>query len=69
MRDCRKRSFVKAICWRAIATSTTVVLVFLFTGEVELAASIGVLDVTSKLLFYYAHERVWDRITWGKEKG
>ena len=64
----RKRSFVKAISWRTIATSTTMALVFLITGELSLAAGVGILDVTVKLIFYYGHERLWNLIKWGKSK-
>ena len=63
-----KRSFAKAISWRAIATSTTMALVFLFTGELSLAAGIGILDVIFKLTLYYGHERLWNLIKWGKSK-
>ena len=63
-----KRSFAKAISWRAIATSTTMALVFLFTGELSLAAGVGILDVISKLILYYGHERLWNLIKWGKSK-
>jgi len=68
MKDQRKRSVAKALSWRTIATLTTMTLVFLFTGELALAAGIGALDVVSKLIFYYAHERGWNLISWGKDK-
>lgn len=68
MKDQRKRSIVKAISWRIIATLTTMTIVFLFTGELSLAAGVGVLDVISKLIFYYVHERGWNLVSWGKSK-
>jgi uncharacterized membrane protein len=43
------------------------VLVIVFTGNFALASVIGVLDVISKLIIYYIHERVWDKISWGYE--
>ena len=68
MNEHRKRSLVKAISWRAIATLTTMVLVFLFTGDLITALGIGFLEIISKLFFYYSHERVWNLISWGRNK-
>ena len=44
-------------------------LVFLSTGELSLTLSIGALDVVLKLIFYYAHERLWNVVSWGKNSG
>jgi len=59
------RSVAKALTWRVIATTTTMVAVFLVSGEIELALGVGVIDVLAKLLFYYLHERAWGRSSWG----
>jgi uncharacterized membrane protein len=64
--DKQCRSLLKTLTWRVIATLTTASLVYLFTGELKLAAEVGVLEVALKLLFYYVHERGWERVTWGK---
>ena len=69
MNEHRKRSLMKTITWRAIATTTTMALVFLSTGELTLTLSIGALDVIFKLIFYYAHERAWNVVPWGKNRG
>lgn len=58
------RSIVKAFTWRFLATLTTMVLVFVFTGRYELALGVGALEITSKLILYYLHERAWDRVSW-----
>jgi len=41
---------------------------YLFTGELLVAASIGGIEIVSKLLLYYWHERLWDKIKYGKKK-
>ena len=41
---------------------TTALLVFLFIGNVEIAASIGVAELFIKLASYYIHERLWNCI-------
>ena len=66
MREYHKRSVVKAICWRAVATLTTMAVVFAFTRRGTLAIQVGAVEVVAKLVFYYLHERVWNCIGWGK---
>jgi hypothetical protein len=29
---------------------------------------VGLVEVIAKIIFYYLHERVWNRISWGKKK-
>ncbi len=62
----KKRSIAKALSWRVTATLITTVLVFIFTGQFTLAISVGVVEVLLKMLAYYAHERSWDKINWGR---
>jgi adenylylsulfate kinase len=66
MRETHKRSLIKTVSWRVIATLTTASLVFIFTGSFTVAVEIGALEVILKLLFYYLHERTWGKIRWGK---
>lgn len=60
-----KRTIVKTITWRMLATITTFTLVLIFTGNIELSLSVGFLEVFSKLFIYYLHERAWNKIAWG----
>lgn len=64
----KRRSLAKAVTWRVIATLTTMVLVFIATGEWTITLGVGLLDVVTKLIFYFGHERMWNLITWGKYK-
>jgi uncharacterized membrane protein len=57
---------VKAVCWRALATFSTVAIVYAFTGEAALSLGVGAVEVVVKLVLYYAHERMWEWIRWGK---
>lgn len=68
MREFHKRSLVKAVSWRVLATVTTMAVVFAFTRKLTLAIEVGAVEVVAKLLFYYCHERVWNSIGWGKLK-
>ena len=60
-----KRSVVKAVSWRIIATLTTMAAVFLISGEVVLALEVGAVEVVAKLFLYYLHERAWIAMSWG----
>jgi adenylylsulfate kinase len=42
------------------------VIVYLFTGELALAASIGVIEVVAKMFLYYLHERGWGLVSHGR---
>ena len=62
------RSILKAISWRATGTADTMVISFLVTGQIKLALSIGVFELFTKTCLYYLHERVWNRIAFGRIK-
>jgi len=63
-----QRSIAKALSWRLAATVITAVIVYLLTGEIEFAAKVGLADTTLKFLAYFAHERLWNRISYGREQ-
>jgi uncharacterized membrane protein len=62
------RSFAKAISWRIVATLTTMLLVFAFTGSLMISGGVGVTELVVKILVYYLHERVWNMVDFGREK-
>jgi adenylylsulfate kinase len=61
-----RRSLIKALSWRFFATSITTTVAYFVTGEIEFAMEVGAIDTVAKLFVYYAHERVWMRIPYGK---
>ncbi len=66
MTDSHSRSLAKGVTWRILASTTTMVIVFIATGNLVLVIGVGVADVLTKILFYYLHERFWGRIHWGR---
>jgi adenylylsulfate kinase len=62
------RSAVKTVSWRFWATVTTMVLVYIFTGTLTIVMAIGGLEIVLKIVLYFVHERVWDRIRFGKKE-
>lgn len=69
MRDSHPRSLAKGVSWRTLGTVDTIVLSFLVTGNVEHSVKIGLTEVITKIFIYYLHERVWDKISWGRMHG
>ena len=65
-KDSKLRTMVKTISWRITATTTTVILVYIFTGQIDTAIEVGLLEMVAKMLFYYLHERGWDNLKFGK---
>lgn len=60
------RSIVKAISWRILGTLDTILIAWLITGQVAMALSIGSIEVVTKMILYFFHERLWNLIKWGK---
>jgi uncharacterized membrane protein len=58
----------KALTWRVLASADTTFLTWLVTGDIIAAVSIGAVEVFTKLFFYYTHERVWAKVSWGRRK-
>jgi uncharacterized membrane protein len=65
--DSHKRSIAKTISWRIVATTTTIAAVFIFTGNLTLSIGVGAVEMIAKLIFYYLHERAWNRVKWGRK--
>ena len=53
------RSILKGFTWRIIATTTTVTIAYIVTGEVSSALKIGSIEFVGKIFIYYLHERAW----------
>lgn len=64
-RDGHGRSFMKAVTWRMVGTIDTFMISLFVTGRVSLAGSIAGVEVVTKILIYYLHERVWAVLPWG----
>jgi uncharacterized membrane protein len=55
-----KHTLLKTISWRILATCDTFVISYFITGEFKWAASIASLEVATKMVLYYLHERGWE---------
>lgn len=61
------RSIVKAVSWRIVGTIDTMIISWFITGELSMALSIGSIEVITKMVLYYGHERIWNLIKWRKQ--
>ncbi|MBK8171554.1 MAG: DUF2061 domain-containing protein [Sandaracinaceae bacterium] len=59
MIESHQRSVVKGISWRVVGTIDTVIVAFLVTGQGMTALHVGLSEVLTKIVLYYAHERLW----------
>ena len=67
-KETNRRSIVKGISWRILATMTTIIIVYIFFGRLDLAIAAGLLESVLKVGLYWAHERAWFKIRWGQKK-
>ena len=64
--DTKKRSWVKSIVWRVIGIVLLGVISYLITGNWKEMTSITVLFHGIRVIMYYYHERLWERVSWGR---
>jgi uncharacterized membrane protein len=68
MQEKHYRSIIKAISWRTVGTIDTMVVSFFVTGNLVMAISIGSVEVLTKMVLYYFHERAWNKTNFGRLK-
>lgn len=68
MQEKAYRSVIKTISWRTLGTIDTMVISYIITGSLVMAASIGSIEVVTKMILYYYHERAWNKIDIGRNK-
>jgi uncharacterized membrane protein len=67
VRETNFRSLAKAVSWRLTGTADTFLLSWLITGEIKVASTIALSEVFTKVGLYWAHERLWNKISLGKQ--
>ena len=63
-----QRSLAKAITYRIIIIILDFTFIYLLTRRVDIAFWFMLASNIYTTIAYFAHERLWDRINWGKEK-
>ena len=62
------RSLAKAFSYRLLGSACTAMICLVLTGKVALSAGVGALDMLAKVGLYFLHERIWERISFGRAK-
>jgi uncharacterized membrane protein len=62
------RSIVKTISWRTVSTLDTILISWLVVGNVNFAVTIGGVELFTKMILYFFHERAWNKSNFGRVK-
>ncbi|MTI61796.1 MAG: DUF2061 domain-containing protein [Firmicutes bacterium] len=62
MINSKTKKLLKTLSWRITATSTTLLLVYILSGELKIAGTVALLEVIVKTLIYYIHETAWEKV-------
>jgi len=62
------RTILKTISWRIVGTLDTMALGWIITGDPLLGVKIGGLELITKFVLYYIHERIWLKSKYGTKK-
>ncbi len=57
-----KRNVAKTITWRVVGTLDTILLAWIISGNPWAGLTIGGLELITKMILYYLHERAWVKI-------
>ena len=61
-----KRSVIKTVSYRVVILILDFVSIYLFTGQIKVALGFMLVSNVYTTLAYFFHERIWDKIKWGK---
>jgi uncharacterized membrane protein len=63
----KARSLVKALSYRIWGTLSSFVVAYVITRSASLSGVIAFWETVVKVFIYYAHERGWNYIQWGRK--
>ena len=66
MKEDKSRSVGKTISWRVLATCDMILISYIITRSFTIAATIGSIEVITKMFLYYFHERAWNKFSFGR---
>jgi uncharacterized membrane protein len=64
--DKQKRSLLKTLTWRVTGSGATFLIAWLISADLAAATGIASIQLVANTILYYIHERVWNKIDWGK---
>jgi uncharacterized membrane protein len=60
------RTLLKTLTWRVTGSTSTFTIAYLVTGSFGISSGIAVIQMVVNTFLYYAHERIWNKVNWGK---
>jgi uncharacterized membrane protein len=61
------RAVAKVISWRVILTCVNFTYTYVVTGDWKAGLAVAGLAAIFNSFIYWGHERIWNRIGWGKK--
>ena len=65
----KQRSILKSLSWRVIAFIITFIIAMLLLDDPSKSFTLSLAIHSLNIFIYYFHERLWNRIEWGKVEG
>jgi uncharacterized membrane protein len=66
--ESQARSIAKALSYRLLGSACTATICYAVSGRLALSLGAGGVDMVAKLGLYFIHERIWDRIGFGRSQ-
>ena len=60
------RSIIKTVSYRMVILILDFTCIYLFTGQIKVAIGFTIVSNLYATIGYFIHERIWDKIKWGK---
>jgi uncharacterized membrane protein len=67
-KETKERSFVKSVTFRILVICSDLVVIYILTRKVSDTIAITIFTNIASTIFYFLHERLWNNITWGKQR-
>ena len=67
MHESNQRSLAKTVSWRLCGSTATFFISYLILGSWSTSGTIAFIQLTFNTILYWIHERLWDKVDWGRE--
>lgn len=63
--ETKKRTLSKIILWRLITLAVTITVLQVYTHNIYISSTLGIIDHSICFILHYFYERMWGNIKWG----
>ena len=64
LNETRKRTIIKTVTYRVVMFLMSLSIVYILFGDILLSGVATILGVITGSIYYYFHERLWNKISW-----